>query len=150
MRRIVCLALATLAMPSLARAQSHPLIGQWQISMETLVPPGTGGPSTIERKGQLSVAQAGDSLIATLTLEAVPWMPTPKVERLAALRGTGTVAFVKTADATMTGNGQMLARAAGITYALDVQDDRLVGSMRVKVEGIPDIPARPITGTRAP
>ena len=148
MRRILLCCVLTTS-PIVASAQPHPIIGQWHVSIETLVPPDNGAPTTIYRKGLLSVAQAGDSLIATLALDSVPGLPTPKAERLAAQQRDGTVSFVKTAEASLSGNGDVLSRTAIITYAFEVQSQRLAGTMHIQLAGIPNIPPRAITGTRA-
>jgi hypothetical protein len=148
--RMMILLTAALAFPSVGSAQIHPLVGQWNVSVETLVPPREGSASTINRKGMLAVHLAGDSLIATMTLEPVDGMPTPSAQRLAAARRDGKVVFVKSAEASLSGQRDRLARTATVTYTFDVHGDTLAGSMSITVPGIPEIPARAISGTRAP
>jgi hypothetical protein len=146
------LLLAALAAPSsvLVQPQPHPLVGTWNITMETPMPPSSGGPATIDRKGVLAVNQAGDSLVATLTFDDVRGIPPRPPERLAAVARPGVMSFVKTVEASLSAASRGdLASTATITYTFEVREATVVGSMRISMAEVPNIPARDIVGTRA-
>jgi hypothetical protein len=149
MKQLLLLGAAALS-PCLAAAQSHPLVGQWNVRVEMPLPPGSGPAATTQRPGQLVVTLVGDSLFATLQFEPMTGQPPAVPQRLAAATGAGPTTFVRSTEATLAGGGgDMMARTATISYQFYATGNALVGSMRIVVPGVPDIPPRPITGTRA-
>lgn len=144
-----CCALLSLPLHA-ERVQTHPLVGQWTVSAPTQVRGENGLPTTITLKGKLEVAARGDSLLATLQMDAVPGQPPSKQLRMAAAQRAGAVHFVNVSTATLRGNGDELSRDATTTYTFEIKDNQLVGSISIDIPGVPDIPPRALSGSRVP
>ena len=147
MRHLLSL-FAILSVPALAEAQSHLLAGQWNISTPLPMRGENGQPTMVIRKGLMTITVAGDSLIANLKMEPQPGEPARRDQRLVGLRRDGIVRLLHVSTAALRGGSEDLQRQASTTYALDAKGDTLTGVIQMQVEGIPDIPEFPLTGTR--
>ncbi len=147
MRHLLSL-LALLTVPALADAQSHPLAGSWNISTPAPMRGENGQPTMVTRRGLMSISVAGDSLIANVKMEPQPGEPARRDQRLVGLRRDGIVRLLHVSTAALRDGSEELQRQASTTYALETKGDTLTGVIQIHVEGIPDIPGRPLTGTR--
>lgn len=148
MIRIAILAALALA-PSLASAQSSPLVGEWAVSMSVGTRVENDVQTDLVQTGSLTVVTEGDSLIATLKMQPPEGMPPRPPSRIAAKIAPGTVVFVLHSQAMLVTNGESTTRAATSTFTLSATGDALTGTVVRSIEGM-DVPAtpRPITGTR--
>jgi hypothetical protein len=150
MLRISLLSVAVLAFPITLAAQTHPLAGDWTVSLPGGMRVENGEPTPIMQKGTLKVVAEGDSLIATLSTEPIEGRPARPPSRLAAKRVDGKVTFVLRSEARLNLNGEESVRTAISTFVLDANGDVLSGSLEREVEGLsmPSMGAQPISGTR--
>ncbi len=148
MIRTVLLALTVGSLP--AAAQTHPLVGVWQISFAGGMRIENGTPTPIQRTGKLTVEVKDDSLIATLTTDPAPDLPTRPPVRLAAKAGPGAATFVQRSKVKVNLNGNEQEATAISTWSLAVAGDQLEGSVDRTVEGFEGAGggAQPVTGKR--
>jgi hypothetical protein len=148
MRR--ALLLIALLVPTIATAQTHPLVGTWNVSVPVGVRIENGEPTPITSTGTMSVTAVGDSLIAMLDLQAPEGMPKLPARRMAGVRRTGEVLLTYIAEAKMyTPDGTTQTNKAVSRFALTVAGDTLRGTVAREVEGMPGMDPQPVTGTRA-
>lgn len=150
MRRPLLLA-ALLLLPGALAAQTHPLVGTWDITIPAGMRVENGEATPIMAKGTLTFSVTGDSLIGILKTEPIEGQPVRPAKRIAAKLVTGAVTFVLKTEAKMSMNGEEMTRTAINTYVFDVADTALKGSIDRAIEGL-DVDMggpQPITGTRA-
>jgi hypothetical protein len=145
----VLLALSPLA----AHAQTHPLSGKWTIEYVGGMQLENGEMTPILAKALFTVAEVGDSLIATLRMEPNPDLPPRPEARFAALRVAGSEAtFKQRSEARMNMNGEERTVSAISTWTLRADGAELSGTLAREIEGVdmPLPPPQPVTGRRAP
>ena len=150
MRRPLLLA-ALLLLPGALAAQSHPLVGTWDVTVPAGMRMENGEATPIMAKGSLTFSVAADSLIGTLKTEPIEGQPERPAKRIAAKLVTGPVTFVSKGEAKMTMNGEEMTRTSISTYVFDVANNALKGTIERAIEGL-DVQMggpQPITGTRA-
>ncbi len=150
MRRPALIA-ALLLLPAALTAQSHPLVGNWNLSLPVGMRVENDEPTVIMGKGTMTVTAVGDSLIATLTMEPFEGRPPRPAARMAAKLAADTVAFSYASTATLNTNGEESTRKAVSTYRFEVDGDTLKGTIDRTIEGL-DVTMggpQPITGKRA-
>lgn len=135
-------------LPAAARAQSHPLVGEWTLRVPTGVRGAAGTPVMVDRGGELAVEAVGDSLIATMTLAAVGEVPR-KSMRMASRRVAGKVAFLSESDARLSNGSDERSVRATSTYLLEAVGDSLAGVLSQEIPGIDGVPDRLFSGVRA-
>ncbi|MFN0100238.1 MAG: hypothetical protein ACKVS7_16355 [Gemmatimonadaceae bacterium] len=148
--RTLALAATLLALPTLASAQSHPLVGKWSVDLVAGQRIENGQATQITTKGTLEVVLQGDSLIGTLVTVPTEGMPQRPPSRLAGKRVDGTMTFVSRSEGTINANGEMQSFQAISTWSLRASGDTLEGSVSRELLGvsIPDMGAQPVKGTR--
>jgi hypothetical protein len=131
--------------PRLVAAQSHPLVGAWNITMSS-PPRGDGNVFTL--KALVTVTLVGDSLIATIREEVPAGVPVSE-ERFAGAPTGGTVRMSRDFIASMGAGGERVSGKMTSTFWFDVKGDALSGERKLVVPGGRDIPAWSLAGTRA-
>jgi len=143
------LLLAAFLAPSFVQAQSHPLVGTWNVVVPVGMRTIGGASESITTTGVLTVTSTADSLIAQLTLEPMEGRPARPATRLAARLATGQVAFTSISSAQININGEVRSQPSTSTYLFEATGDALVGSVAREIAGMAAAGAQPITGTRA-
>jgi hypothetical protein len=139
---------AILLAASSLRAQTHPLVGVWDVDVvaaHKLEDHGTTTP--IMSKGVFSFTVEGDSLIAMIKVQLSP-SPTPI--RVATLLGSDTATFVRASRAITTENRTMSAKPMTTTFRFFAVGDSLRGTITRTLEN-PNDPAAgssPVSGVR--
>jgi hypothetical protein len=149
MTRAIVLAL-TLCSSSTLQAQQSPLVGTWQVSYTAGMKIENGMQTLIMATGALTIAAAGDSLVATLVTDPSEEIPTRPPARMAATATTGDAVFHSKSKATINFNGQERETTSVNMWTLTARGDSLSGTVERSIEGF-DGPApepRPVTGTR--
>lgn len=146
MLHLLLSALVGVALPE--PPQQHPLVGHWAITVPTQIRGENGLPTPYSLNGHMAVVQVGDSLVATVTMDAIPGQAPRPEARVAGAKRDGTVHLMATNTATLAGNGELLSRPATTTYVLEAKGDELAGFLELEVAGVPGIPKRAITGKR--
>lgn len=150
MRRPLLLA-ALFLLPGALAAQTHPLVGTWDVNVPAGMRIGPEGPTAIMAKGSFTFSVVGDSIIGMLKNEPVEGQPARPAKRVAAKLTAGAVTFVSTGEAKMNMNGEEIVRTSISTYHFEVDGDKLKGTLERNIEGLnlDTGGAQPITGTRA-
>ena len=151
-RMLILLVGSTLVVAPLA-AQGHALEGTWNLSYPAGARVEPDGPETIMGKAELEVSAKGDSLIGTLTPEAVAGMPARPPARLAGLAREGKVTFVVRSKAQLHLNGEAREVTVVSTWIISANGDALSGTVERRFEDADDLPlpqngAEPVNGTR--
>ena len=141
--------LATVPVARPVAAQSMPLVGKWHLEYERGRRMENGESTPIMGTGEITIAQSGDSLLATL-------QPGPRPDGSAAPPATfgGRLAgdeatFVQKVKATININGEERVQELTITWKLSATGDALTGTMSRVLPMMPDAPmASPVKGTR--
>ncbi len=145
-RSLIALALA--AAPHLVHAQTHPLVGDWSVSMAAGMRIENGEQTIITQKGMMSVAVVGDSIVATLKMEPLEGRPARPASRLAAKLVPGKVVFMDKREATINTNGEEQKVMSTSTFTFDPSGDALNGTVSREIPGMGGMGAQPITGNR--
>ena len=150
MSRIASLVSLLFTLPGLLAAQSHPLVGNWDVTVPAGVRIENGEPTPIFAKGVLNVSAAGDSLIGMLKVEPPAGMPARPVARLSARLAADPVVFIQHSKATINTNGTESEYPVTSTYTLVAAGDTLKGTVARVIEGLesPMSTPQPVTGTR--
>lgn len=148
--RFFAFAVALLCLPTLANAQSHPLVGKWNVELVAGQRIENGVSTMVTTTGTLDVVLQGDSLIATLTVVPIEGSPQRSPSRLAGKRVDGTMTFISRSEGMINANGEMQSFQAISTWSLKSSGDTLEGSVSRELVGvsIPDMGAQPVKGTR--
>lgn len=148
MIRAALLSLALASSPALA--QSHPLVGVWQISFVGGMRIENGTPTPIQRTGKLTVEVKGDSLIANVVTDPMADLPTRPPFRMATKAGAGTASFIQRSKVVINTNGDEQEATSISTWSLGAKGDQLEGTIDRKIEGHdgPGGGAQPVTGKR--
>lgn len=150
LRRFALAALVALA-PVGAHAQTSSLVGDWSVEITAGMRIENDEATPIRAKAKLSIALAGDSLVATLTVEPNPDVPPRPPARFASARTTANTAnFTQRSEATLNTNGQETKATVISTWSLTAEGDAIKGTVAREIEGMmgPGMPAQPVTGTR--
>jgi len=154
---LVALAAVTLfplsAATAALAAQSHPLVGKWEVGLTAGQRVTDAGVTAVTAKATLVLALQGDSLIGTLTTQPIEGQPPRPPVRLAAKRIDGSVTFVTRSEGTMTApGGESRTIEAISTWRLTAEGDLLSGSVARELVGvnIPDLGPQPLKGKRVP
>jgi hypothetical protein len=141
---------ALLVMPTLLGAQSHPLVGTWDVQVPAGMRMENGEATPIMAKGSYTFAIVGDSIIGTLKNDPIEGQPARPAARVATKVVAGPVTFATQSEAKLNMNGEESTRTAYITYVFEVTGDTLKGSVDRRIEGINmmTMGPQPITGTR--
>ena len=153
MRRTALLATVFLASPLALVAQSHPMVGEWKLSMVVGARVENGTQTPINGTATLTVNAVGDSLVATMLIDPVDGQPQRPASRMTALDTSGDVVFVLRSTATVNINGESHEATGVSTYTFKVNGDRLDGTVTRSIEGIegielPPQPPQPVTGVK--
>lgn len=150
MRRPLLLA-ALLLLPGALAAQSHPLVGTWNVTVPAGMRMENGEATPIMAKGSFAFSVVGDSIIGMLKNDPIEGQPERPAKRVAAKLTAGAVTFVSIGEAKMNMNGEEMVRTSTSTYRFEVDGDTLKGTLDRSIEGLNlDMGgAQPITGTRA-
>lgn len=150
MHRPVFLAVLLL-LPAALAAQTHPLLGTWDVTVPAGMRMENGVATPVTAKGTLTFTLAADSVIGLLKTIPTDGQPERPAKRLAAKLVTGAVTFVSKDEAKMMMNGEEMTRVAISTYVFEVADDALKGTIERAIEGLNVMMGgpQPITGTRA-
>lgn len=133
-----------------AAAQSHPLVGTWNLRYAAGTRIENGTPTVIHGTGKLMVQLQGDSLIARLIPDPIDGGPGRPEWRMAARTGAGPVVFIQRGVARVNLNGEEKQATSISTWTLDAKGDALEGTVERRLEGM-ETPTRgpqPVTGTR--
>lgn len=146
------LAATVLVAPLALAAQSHPLVGTWNIEYAGGMRIENGEQTRVMLSATLVVAAQGDSLIATLTSHAQEGVPERPAVRMAAPRANGDVTFPQIAQMRMNMNGEISVHDVKTNWTLHAAGDALEGTMTREVKD-PMLPGMnepvPVKGTRA-
>lgn len=137
--------------PFAVQSQSSPLIGDWSVEVTAGMRIEDGEPTAIRAKAKLSIVEAGDSLVATLTMEPNPEIGTRPPARFATAKVMGNAAtFVQRGQARMNLNGEESTVTSISTWSLKAEGDAISGTVARAIEGMemPAMPAQPVSGTR--
>lgn len=139
------------AVPFAVQAQSHPLVGAWDIEYAAGMRVDNDGPVPIMAKARMTVVAQGDSLIATVKTVPPEGMAQRPDMRLATKIAPGQVTFVYRSQVRMNMNGEESVRESVSTWLLDVNGDSLTGTMARQIGGgeMPGGGPQPVKGTRA-
>ena len=139
------------AVPFAVQAQTHPLVGAWDIEYAAGMRVDNDGPAPIMAKARMTVVAEGDSLIATVKTVPPEGMSARADMRLATKIAPGQVTFVYRSQVRMNINGDESTRESVSTWLLDVTGDSLTGTMARQIGGgdMPGGGPQPVTGTRA-
>lgn len=151
-RALLVAATAVSTIPALSLAQSHPLVGSWNLELVAGQRVENGSVTPILATATLVVVAAGDSLIGTLTVAPIEGAPQRPPARLAGKRVDGTMTFVSRTEGTMQMNGESRTIEAISTWTLSVTGDTVEGTVAREIIGVsmPAIEPQPVKGRRAP
>jgi hypothetical protein len=133
-----------------AAAQSHPLVGTWNLQYAAGTRIENGTPTVISGTGKLMVQLQGDSLIARLIPDPIDGAPARPESRMAAPIGAGPVVFIQRGVARVNRSGEEKEVTSISTWTLDAKGDALEGTVERRLEGM-ETPTRgpqPVTGPR--
>jgi hypothetical protein len=133
-----------------AAAQTHPLVGSWNLRYAAGTRIENGTPTVITGTGKLIVEAQGDSLIARLIPDPIEGGPARPESRMAARTGAGPLVFIQRGTARVNRNGEESEVTSISTWTLEVKGDALEGTVERRLEGM-EAPSRgpqPVTGTR--
>ena len=144
------LATFVLASAGPAAAQSHPLVGTWNLRYAAGTRIENGTPTVISGTGKLIVQLQGDSLIARLIPAPIDGGPARPESRMAARTGPRPVVFIQRGVARVNLNGEEKEATSISTWTLDAKGDALEGTVERRLEGreTPSRCPQPVTGTR--
>lgn len=144
---VACAVVIALA-PPLA-AQSHPLVGSWDIQIQAGIHEADGKVNPVVSPGSVTFTMAGDSLVAVLRMTMAG--PRPPARMASYLPGD-TASFVKQVTALRTNDNRMTPGVATRRYRFFVQHDSLVGIMDT-IDGddanVAKLNNWPVTGVRS-
>lgn len=132
-----------------AAAQTHPIVGTWNVTYVAGTRMENGAATNITGTGKLIVQVQGDSLIARLIPDPIEGTSRPE-SRMAAQAGAGKVVFVQRGAARVNINGEQKDVTSISTWTLSANGDALEGTLERRLEGM-DAPTggpQPVTGTR--
>ncbi len=143
------LILPALSTPSLA--QSHPLVGKWEVEYAGGMRMENGTPTPLQVKATMTVTETADSLIVAVVVATNPELGPRPPFRLAAAKPVGTPAtFLQTSQATINANGEERAATSITTWKLQADGSTLTGTLARRLEGfdMPPMPESPVKGTK--
>ncbi len=152
MRSPALAVLAALALPAMLPAQTHPLVGAWDLTFTAGVEMTDGVLTPITATAAFLVTAAGDSLVAVLEPPTIEGMPDLPPARFATRRtDTWPIVLEQRAEATLNLNGKTESRIAVSTWTLTVQGDTIEGTVERSIEGfaMPLGGPQPVLGIRA-
>jgi hypothetical protein len=124
-----------LTLPHALAAQSHPLVGTWDVT----IPAGArvqGGITTpIMANGTLTFSAEHDSLIGQLKVQRPEGFQDRPPTRLAAKLGATPSIFLVSSEAKINTNGVESVRKVSSTYTIAATGDTLSGTVEHYVEG---------------
>ncbi len=146
----VCVAFAVvIGLATPLAAQSHPLVGTWDISIQAGIHEVEGKVNPVMARGTVTFSVAGDSLIAVLTHELMASRPPV---RFATILSGDTARFVRQAGRLRTKDNSMGTETILLLHRFVVRHDSLIG----RIDAIDDVSAKeskynnwPVTGVRA-
>lgn len=144
--------LALLLVPIDASAQTHPLVGKWDLKLSATKVLRDGVPVDVTPTGQVTFTMAGDSMIGILKIVNGGGVGDRPPVRLAAKVTPGRMTFYDRREAKLMGSGDERTATAVVTYEFEATQDALKGSSAVSIEGMnaqPQGGPKEITGTRA-
>jgi hypothetical protein len=132
-----------------APQSKHPLAGKWNIEYERGRRMTDGESQSIMGKATLEITVKGDSIVGTLTQEAVEGRPTPAPSVLAGT-GAGNAATLKSsAESRVNMNGDERVVTISMTWDLKADGDNLSGTMARAMAGMAAaMTPAPVKGTR--
>lgn len=152
MKRLILaavVAVASMASTGAGLAQSaHPLVGSWNISYERGRRMENGDVTPIMGTAELSIAQQGDSLVATIQPAARPDGTKPPASTFGGKLTPAGAVFVQEQMATINENGVESQRMMTLTWTLEATGDALTGTLARDLPGMEGAPPAPVKGTR--
>lgn len=151
-RSLLAAAFSLAAICSAASLQAQApstVVGKWAIEYEAGRRMENGEVTTVTGKGTLSVAQSGDSLVATLELGPRPdGSPRPPSVMGGKLTPDGAV-FIQQQRVQLNMSGDVQTREITATWTLQANGDVLTGTMARQLPGMAEgPPPSPVKGTR--
>lgn len=143
---------AALAFPIAVSAQTHPLVGSWNLKLPATKVLQNGAPVDVTPTGLLTFRVEGDSMIGTLKIVNGGGVADRPPVRLAAKVMPGRMTFYDRREAKLMGAGDERTATALVTYEFEATQDALKGTSAVSIEGInaqPQGGPKEFTGTRA-
>jgi hypothetical protein len=149
-RHVSLLLLLPLILPGVLAAQSHPLAGDWEISIPVGASIENGVATQIFANGAASFGVEGDSIIGTLKVEPPPGYPARPPARLASGAAAVPSVFVVNSQATIDINGEESTRKVTSTYTMTAKGDALEGTVKRVIEGgdVPQLEPQTFRGKR--
>ncbi len=134
-----------------AHAQSQTaLVGKWTIDYERGRRIENGEVTPIMGRGELTVVQSGDSLVATLVGSPLPDGTVSTPSTFGGHAKGDDVVFVQHKTAKVETNGEASTLNITLTWTLRAAGDALTGSLASELPGMPEpMDPSPVKGTRA-
>ncbi|MFP5356352.1 MAG: hypothetical protein ACLGIK_14585 [Gemmatimonadota bacterium] len=152
MKKIILAAVvvvASMATTGAGLAQSaNPLVGSWNISYERGRRMENGEVTPIMGTATLSIAEQGDSLVATIQPAARPDGTKPPAATFGGKVTPAGAVFVQEQMATLNENGVESQRKMTLTWSLNAAGDALTGTLARELSGMEGAPPAPVKGTR--
>lgn len=126
----------------------NPLVGKWTIEYERGRRMENGESVGIQGTGQLSLAQSGDSLVATLQSGPRPDGTTPPPSTFGGKVTADGAQFVQVQTAQLNVNGEVRDQKITLTWTLKASGDVLTGTLKRDLPMMGDLPPSPVKGTR--
>ena len=154
MRRTALLATTLFTSPLALSAQSHPLVGEWQLALVVGGRMENGVVTPINGTATLTITATGDSLIANVQTDPVEGQPARPAVRMAAPNKAGDAVFVSRGPARLNINGEAREVIGVSTWTLKATGDVLEGTTQRSIEGadeiqLPNQAPQPVKGVRA-
>jgi hypothetical protein len=132
-------------------AQSpNALVGKWSIEYERGRRVENGESTPIMGTAELTIAQSGDSLVATLVASARPDGPVPPPSTFGGRAKGDDVVFVQNQTVQINANGEMSTRDITLTWTLRAAGNALTGGLARELPMMSEsLPPSPVKGTRA-
>jgi hypothetical protein len=150
-RRLLATALlsaSALFAHALPAQSASPLVGKWTIEYERGRRIENGEVSSVMGKGTMTVAQQGDSLIATLDLPPRDDGTPVPVMKIVGKNGPDGAVFVQIQKITLNMNGEATTHDAKVTWSMKATGDTLTGSIAREMPMMEPQEPGPLKGTR--
>lgn len=137
--------------PGAAYAQTpNALVGKWTIEYERGRRVENGESTAIMGTGELTIAQSGDSLVATLVSSARPDGSVPPPASFGGRAKGEDVVFVQHQKVQINVNGESSEQPITLTWTLRADGDALSGTLARDLPMMPEpVPPAPVKGKRA-
>lgn len=146
---VAVVALITAGVGPVHAQSPNALVGKWSIEYERGRRLENGEATPIMGTAELTIAQSGDSLVATLVASARPDGSVPPPSTFGGHANGDDVVFVQNQTVQINANGEMSTRDITLTWTLRASGDALSGSLARELPMMPDSQQpSPVKGTR--